>query len=87
MSKPIVLQDVHLAFIRRYKRNSFTERAARDLIPYMCTCHEARQYTKVAKKSPQATTEELMSEMEKMYIKGVTPRQASEDIRKLPAFC
>jgi hypothetical protein len=83
MSKPIVLQDVHLAFIRRYKRYSFTERAARELIPYMCTCHEARQYTKVAKKSPRATTEELMSEMEK----GVTPRQASEDIRKLQAFC
>jgi hypothetical protein len=83
MSKPTVLQDVHLAFIRLCKRYRFTERAARELIPYMYTGPAARQYTKVKKRSPQATTEELMAEMEKMYINGVTQRQASEEIRKL----
>jgi hypothetical protein len=85
-SKPTVLQDVHLAFIRLWKRYRFTERAARELIPYKYTGPAARQYTKVKKRSPHATTEELMGEMEKMYISGVTQRQASEEIRKL-AFC
>jgi hypothetical protein len=59
-SKPTVLQDVHLAFIRLCKRYRFTERAARELIPYMYTGPAARQYTKVKKRSPHATTEELM---------------------------
>jgi hypothetical protein len=62
-SKPTVLQDVHLAFIRLWKRYRFTERAARELIPYMYTGPAARQYTKVKKRSPHATTEELMAEM------------------------
>jgi hypothetical protein len=35
MSKPTVLQDIHLAFIRLRKRYRFTERPARELIPYM----------------------------------------------------
>jgi hypothetical protein len=42
----------------------------------------ARQYTKVKKRSPQATTEELIAEM-KMLINGVTQRKSSEEIRKL----
>jgi hypothetical protein len=42
MSKPTVLQDVHLAFIRLCKRYRFTERAARELIPYMYTDPAAR---------------------------------------------
>jgi hypothetical protein len=79
MSKPTVLQDVHMAFIRLCKRYRFTERAARKLVAYMYTGPVARQYTKVKKRSPQAITEELMAEMEKMYIKGVTQRQASEE--------
>jgi hypothetical protein len=37
MSKPAVLEGVHLAFIRLCKRYHFTERAARELIPYMYT--------------------------------------------------
>jgi hypothetical protein len=82
-SKPTILQDVHLAFIRLCKRYRFTELAARELIPYMYTGPAARQYTKVKKRSPHATTEELMAEMEKMHINGVTQRQASEEIRKL----
>jgi hypothetical protein len=45
-SKPTVLQDVHLAFIRLCKRYRFTERAARELIPYMYTGPSARRYTK-----------------------------------------
>jgi hypothetical protein len=73
-SKPTVLQDVHLAFIRLCKRYRFTERAARELIPYMYTGPAARHYTKVKKRSPHATREELMAEMEKMYINGVTQR-------------
>jgi hypothetical protein len=68
MSKPTVLQDVHLAFIRLCKRYRFTERAARELIPYMYTGPTARQYTKVKKRSPQATTEELMAEMERCTL-------------------
>jgi hypothetical protein len=82
-SKPTVLQDVHLAFIRLCKRYRFTERAARELSPYMYTGPAARQYTKVKKRSPHATTEELMGEIEKIYINGVTQRQTSEEIRKL----
>jgi hypothetical protein len=39
--------------------------------------------TKVKKRSPQATTEELTAEVEKMYINGVTQRQASDEIRRL----
>jgi hypothetical protein len=76
-------QDVHQAFIRLCKRYRFTERAARELIPYMYTGPAARQYTKVKKRSPQATTEELVAEMAMIYINGVTQRQASEEIRKL----
>jgi hypothetical protein len=34
-------------------------------------------------RSLQATTEELMAEMEKKYINGVTQRQTSQEIRKL----
>jgi hypothetical protein len=83
MSKPTVRQDVYLAIIRLCKRYLFTERAARELITCMYTVSAARQYTKVKKRSPQATTEELMAEMEKMYINGVTQRQTSEEIRKL----
>jgi hypothetical protein len=44
VSKPTVLQDVHLAFIRLCKRYLFTERAARELIPDMYT-GPARQRT------------------------------------------
>jgi hypothetical protein len=83
MSKPTVLQDFHLAFIRLCKRYHVTGRAARELIPHMHTGPAARQYTQVRKRSPQATTEEHMAELEKMYINGVTQRQASEEIRKL----
>jgi hypothetical protein len=83
LSKPTVLQDVHLAFIRLCKRYCFTERAARELVPYLYTGPAARQYTKVKTRSPQATTEELVAEMENMYINGVPQRQASEGIRKL----
>jgi hypothetical protein len=49
----------------------------------MYTGPAVRQYTKVTKRSSQATTEELMAEMEKMYINGVTQGQDSEEIRKL----
>jgi hypothetical protein len=83
MSKPTVLHDLHLAFIRLCKRYRFTERAARELIPYMYMGPAARQYTKEKRRSPQATTEELMAEMEKIYVNGVTQRQASKEIRKL----
>jgi hypothetical protein len=44
MSKPTVLQDVHLAFIRLCKRYLFTARAAREPIPDMYT-GPARQRT------------------------------------------
>jgi hypothetical protein len=44
MSKPTVLQDIHLAFIRLWKRYLFTERAARELIADMYT-GPARQRT------------------------------------------
>jgi hypothetical protein len=63
MSKPTVLLDFHLAFIRLCKRYRFTEHVARELIPYIYTGPAARQYTKVKKRSPQATTEALMAEM------------------------
>jgi hypothetical protein len=63
-------------------KTTFTERAARDLIPHMYTAPEAPQYTNAKKRSLQAITEELTAEMEKMYINGVTHRQASEEIRK-----
>jgi hypothetical protein len=82
-SKPTVLESVHLAFIPLCKQCRFTECAARELIPYMYTGPEARQYTKLKKRSPHATIEELMAPMKKMYINGVTQRQASEEIRKL----
>jgi hypothetical protein len=48
----------------------------------MYTGPAALQYTKV-KRSPHATTEKLMGEMKKMYINGVTQRQASDEVRKL----
>jgi hypothetical protein len=67
MSKPTVLQDVHLAFIRLCKRYRFTEHAVRELIPYMYMGPAARQYTKVKTKSLQETTEELMAEMEDVH--------------------
>jgi hypothetical protein len=42
VSKPTVLQDFHLAFIRLCKRYRFTEHAARELMPYMYTGPAAR---------------------------------------------
>jgi hypothetical protein len=37
----------------------------------------------VKKKSPQATTVELLAEMETFYINSVKQSKASEEIRKL----
>jgi hypothetical protein len=82
VSKPTVLQDAQLEFICLCKRYRFTERAARDLLPYMYDSPAARQNTEVRKRSPQATAEQLMADMEKLYINGVTKRKASEEIRK-----
>jgi hypothetical protein len=82
MSKPTVIQ-VHLAVIRLCRQSRITKRAARKLIPYMYTGPAACQYIKAKKRSQYAITEELMAEMEKIYIHGVSPRQASKEIRKL----
>jgi hypothetical protein len=49
----------------------------------MDTGPAARQYTKQMKKSPQAIKDELMVEMEKIYINCVTQRQPSREIRAL----
>jgi hypothetical protein len=49
----------------------------------MYTGPTACQCIKVKETSPQATTEELMAEMEMMYINIVPQRQALEEIRKL----
>jgi hypothetical protein len=79
MSKATVLQDVHLVFIRLCKRYRFTKRAARELIPYMYMGPAGCQYTKVKKRSPQATTEELIAGMEicalTASLKGKLPRR------------
>jgi hypothetical protein len=46
----------------------------------------ARQYTIVKRRSPKATTEELLADMERAYGNGVTQRQVSEEIRKLRLY-